>query len=178
MRELEEVLSKCKEAGVHEAAVVPVEKIVFSDEVREMCAVNQCGQYGKTWACPPGVGTVEECRERAMKYKNVVVFSTVSNLEDSFDWDGMMDAKKRHEEVSKKVREIFLEDRDDILMLSSEGCQNCKSCTYPDAPCRFPDQMFPSVESFGIYVNKEASAAGIHYINGANTVTYFSNIFF
>ena len=36
MRDLEEVLSKCKEALVHEAAVVPEEKIVFSDEVRNL----------------------------------------------------------------------------------------------------------------------------------------------
>ena len=64
------------------------------------------------------------------------------------------------------------------LMLTSEGCQNCASCTYPDSPCRFPDKMYPSVESYGISVVNEAAAAGMHYINGTNTVTYFAKYIF
>ena len=114
-----------------------------------------------------------------MKYKNVFVFSTKYDLEDSFDFEGMTDAMARHRDISKKVRNLFREMfGNDFLALSSEGCDNCTECTYPDAPCRFPDEMMPSVESHGIMVFKEAAACGIHYINGANTVTYFSNIFY
>ena len=32
------------------------EELTFSDRVRVICE-QECGQYGKSWACPPGVGT-------------------------------------------------------------------------------------------------------------------------
>ena len=90
----------------------------------------------------------------------------------------MQEGKAAHEEVCARVRKIFEENFAETLVLTSEGCGNCQTCTYPDAPCRFPDHMCPSVESYGIFVNEEAAEAGIHYINGANTVTYFGNVFF
>ena len=90
----------------------------------------------------------------------------------------MEEGKNAHEDVCTSVREIFRKYFPENLMLTSEGCKNCKTCTYPDSPCRFPDKMYPSVESYGISVVNEAAAAGMHYINGANTVTYFGNIFF
>lgn len=173
-----ELLERCKALGIHEYAVLPIEKISFSEEVRSACVVNYCGGYGKSWACPPGVGTVDECRERCHQYKQVYIFSTVHKLEDSFDYDGMVEGKKTHEEVCAEIGRMFGAEVADNLMLTAEGCANCEKCTYPDAPCRFPDRMHPSVESYGISVVKEAATAGINYINGANTVTYFGNIFF
>lgn len=178
MGDLELLLEKCRSAGIHECAVISPDEIEFSEEVRKICADNQCGQYGKTWACPPGVGSVEECRKKCREYEHTLIFTTKSKLEDSYDYDGMIEGKRFHEEISDRVREIFIKEYPDILMLSSEGCQNCKTCTYPNTPCRFPDRMYPSVESYGIYVHKEAMAGGIRYINGENTVTYFSNLFF
>ena len=176
--DINELISKALELGVHEAAVIDADKVPFDPEVPKMCAVNRCGQYGKTWNCPPGVGTFDECKERCLKYKKAFVFSTKHDLEDSFDIEGMADGKKKHQEISEKVRNLFFEEFKDILVLSSEGCDNCEKCTYPDAPCRFPERSFPSVESYGIMVYKEAAVGGIKYINGANTVTYFGNIFF
>ncbi|HIV13348.1 MAG TPA: hypothetical protein IAA63_09455 [Candidatus Pullilachnospira stercoravium] len=49
----------------------------------------------------------------------------------------------------------------------------CSECTYPEAPCRFPDRSHGSIEGYGIMVSDLANQAGINYINGANTVTYF-----
>ena len=39
------------------------DELVFTDRVQAVCEM-ECPQYGKSWACPPGVGTVEECRAR------------------------------------------------------------------------------------------------------------------
>ena len=91
MESLDTIFELCKEAGVHEQAVIPVEKIKFSDEVRHLCEVNYCGSYGKTWACPPGVGSVEECREKCMAFTQVYIFTTWHPLEDSLDLDGMQE---------------------------------------------------------------------------------------
>ncbi|MFQ6804175.1 MAG: DUF2284 domain-containing protein [Lachnospiraceae bacterium] len=33
-----------------------------------------------------------------------------------------------------------------FLILSNEGCDLCSECTYPEAPCRFPDRSHGSIE--------------------------------
>lgn len=163
---------------IHEYGFLKTEKLIVSQGVRNLCKDNVCGGYGKTWACPPGVGTLEECREKMMAYENVFVYTTKHDLEDSYDWEGMMDGKQAHEEMEPAVVALFREHYDNIMVLSTEGCAKCAKCTYPDQPCRFPETLHPSIESYGVEVNRLAGTAGIHYINGENTVTYFSCIFF
>ena len=45
-----------------------------------------------------------------------------------------------------------------------------------DAPCRYPESMFHSLEGYGFDVHLLAEAAGIKYNNGPNTVTYFGAV--
>ncbi|HJA66742.1 MAG TPA: DUF2284 domain-containing protein [Candidatus Mediterraneibacter cottocaccae] len=56
------------------------------------------------------------------------------------------------------------------------SCRKCGKCTYPDAPCRFPERTHGSLEGYGIMVSELAGQAGIRYINGTNTVTYFGGL--
>lgn len=153
--------------------------LIFSQSVRDLCEMNSCGMYGRSWACPPGVGTTEECKAKIMKYDHVFVFTTKHDIEDSYDFEGMMDGKARHEEICDALIPALIDILgEDILILSAEGCHRCSKCTYPDAPCRFPDTLHPSIESYGVEVNKIAKVAKINYINGANTVTYFGCIMY
>lgn len=170
MTALDELL---RQAGVFEYGLVDTAKIRFTKEVRGMCEVNTCRKYGSTWACPPAIGTVEECRERVQKYDTMLVFSGKYDLEDSFDFEGMTAGGKKFKETCRAVHKAVSQYMDDYLILANEGCDTCKECTYPDAPCRFPDQTHGSLEGYGIFVSELAEQAGIHYINGANTVTYF-----
>ncbi|MGN0492698.1 MAG: DUF2284 domain-containing protein [Acutalibacteraceae bacterium] len=50
--------------GITSFGYIKTSEIVFSEEVRHICEGNQCRNYGKTWACPPAVGTFEECRSK------------------------------------------------------------------------------------------------------------------
>lgn len=165
-------------AGAYQYGIVDTGEVEFCEDVRKMCADNRCGQYGKTWACPPAVGTVDECRERARRYEKMLVFSGKFDLEDSFDYEGMTAAMKDFEEIARRLDTEIRGKLKDYLLLSNEGCGNCTSCTYPDAPCRFPDQVHGSIEGYGIFVSKLAEQAGIRYINGENTVTYFGALLF
>lgn len=174
----EYIASHREELGIHQFAFLKTADLIFSDGVRKLCEMNSCGQYGKTWACPPGVGTVEECKAKVLKYENLFVFTTLHDLEDSFDFEGMENGKLRHNELCPAIVGLFQENCDSLLILSAEGCSRCASCTYPDAPCRFPDTLYPSIESYGVEVNRLAATAGINYINGANTVTYFGCILY
>ena len=174
------IAEKRQELGIHQFGFMTTDKLSIHQGVRELCEMNSCGRYGKCWTCPPGVGTVEECRERMMKYENVFVFTTKHDIEDSYDFEGMMDAKEIHEKISRKVVDYFCEiyPHDKLILSGDGGCSRCEKCTYPDAPCRFPEEVFPTVESYGVEVYKIAQSVNINYINGENTVTYFSCIMF
>lgn len=88
-------------AGFFELGVIDTASLKFSHEVRGMCEVDSCHKYGKTWACPPGVGTVEECEARIKKYPKMIVFSGKYELEDSFDFEGMVESAKRFSDSCK-----------------------------------------------------------------------------
>ncbi len=175
----EKIAEKQDELGIFQFAFTTTDKLSINQGVRDLCEMNTCGQYGKSWCCPPGVGTVEDCRDRIMQFKNVFVYTSKHDLEDSFDFEGMMEGKDVHEAISRKVVDYFNTlVPDDKLILSGDGCARCAKCTYPDAPCRFPNEVFPTVESYGVEVYSLANKVHINYINGKNTVTYFGCIMF
>ncbi len=56
---LEEIAA---ESGFTECGYIPIARLNYSSEVRKICEGNSCRSYGTSWACPPAVGTLEECR--------------------------------------------------------------------------------------------------------------------
>ena len=57
-------------------------------------------------------------------------------------------------------------------------CGRCASCTYPDAPCRFPEELYHSLEGYGFNVSELAGQAGIRYMNGPSTVTFLGAVLY
>ncbi|MDO4261598.1 MAG: DUF2284 domain-containing protein [Eubacteriales bacterium] len=162
---------------VCEYAFVKVSDLVFLDRVRYICE-TECPQYAKSWSCPPAVGTVEECRQRCGRYTGGFLFTTVAEVNDIADMKETLATRMEHEEITRRIREIFLAQCDEVQALSTESCAICGSCSYPDAPCRHPDRMFPCIESYGILVTDLAERYGISFSNGGNVVTWFSLLLF
>ena len=169
---------RLERAGAYEYGIVDTRDVEFREDVRAMCAENKCKQYGKSWACPPAIGTVDECRARALGYAKMLVFSRKSVLDDSYDFDGMREAMRGFKGVAERLDEELRPIFKDYLVLSNEGCGKCNGCTYPDAPCRFPDKVHGSLEGYGILVSDLAKLAGVKYYNGKDTVTFFGAALF
>lgn len=150
-------------------------EIEFSERVREICR-RECPRYGTSWACPPAVGTVEECRERCGQYEGAFVFTTIAEVSDIENMEETLSTRRGHEEVTGQIREIFRDCGFETLALSGDSCARCKTCAYPDGPCRHPERMIPCVEGYGIVVPLLAQKAGIAFENGRNTVTWFGLI--
>lgn len=167
-----------QDIGVKECAFSTTDQLLFSDQTRILCRRNSCGQFGATWACPPAVGSYESCVLKCLSYKNVMVFSTVADLRGRYNVRGWQEARVQHEAVTAKVAQRFRAQRPDCLVLSTEGCLVCDKCTYPEAPCRYPDKLFPSVEGYGIIVMDIVHKTGLSYTHGPETLTYFSFILF
>lgn len=166
------------DTGFTQAGVIPVEHILFEEEIRRICAGNGCRNYGKSWACPPAVGTVEECRARCRQFSSMLLLSRRYEIEDSFDFEGMMEAGRQFKQLMDRMDAEVKKLAKPVLILSNEGCIRCEACTYPHAPCRYPDRLHHALEGYGLNVSQLASMAGMQYMGGPNTVTYFGAVLF
>lgn len=169
--------SKIAEFPICAYAFLRIEDIPFKEEVRYICR-TECTRYGKSWSCPPAVGTVEECRRRCEPYEGGFLFTSMTEVPDLEDLEGMLSTRTDHEEITRQVRDLFQEECKEVLVLSTESCAICKRCTYPDAPCRHPDRMFPSLEGYGILVTELAERCDIPFLAEGNLVTWFSLILY
>ena len=161
--------------GVTAFGTLDASSIVFSGELREGCNPDQCASYGKSWACPPSVGTFEECRGRCMEYSRALMISSVYELEDAFDFETMAEGAQ----TFKRICETLHADLNvPHILLANGKCSLCDPCTYPAESCRFPEKCLHSLSGYGVYVAATAKRAGLKYNNGENTVTYFALLFY
>lgn len=165
--------------GFSRAAFLDAPPIKVEQQVRDLCAANTCRMYGTNWGCPPGNGSLAECGERIAQYARGMLVQTIVPLEDSYDFEGMEEGGARHKENFAALRaELMAGGMTDILALSAGGCRKCAKCTYPEEPCRFPEDLISSVEGYGMLVPQLCKLADVPYINGANTVTYVGLVLF
>ena len=161
--------------------LISVSDIPFDMEVRKLCEQNSCGKFGSCWTCPPAIGKFEELQHRVVDFKHFLIFYKVYALEDSFDWEGMMDgARDFQKRILKLKKQIESQDADfTFLVLGAGACMVCEKCSYlENQPCRFPDKAIFSVEAFGIDAMKMMKENGLKYNNGPNTVTYIGGLFY
>lgn len=166
--------------GAFKAAFVPLSNVKTDVSFREMCERNVCGKYGKCWTCPPDQGDINELIESLKAYTQVLVYQTVSKLEDSFDIEGMYEAGRRHNQLLQEIMKLYNSDTlgCKVMHLGAGGCQVCERCAKMDGtPCRFPEKAVSSLETYGINVSELAKSGNMKYINGQDTVTYFGALF-
>ena len=174
------IIEKALEFGAYKANVIVTKDIVLDRVFRDICATNTCGMYGRCYMCPPNIGDIDALMAEVANYDFALVYQTVSELEDSFDFEGMTEAKKRTYPITQKLRKLFSDmGINKSLHLGAGGCGVCEVCTKrTNEPCRFPEKAMPSLEAYGINVSELAKAADMKYINGQNTVTYFGAVLF
>ena len=155
---------------------ITTSELVFSERVRYICQ-TQCPMYNTTWACPPAVGTVEECKARCLSYPHALYLTTLTEVSDIANLEETLATRAPHEAVTREALAILKPHVKDVMALSTEACAICEHCAYPGAPCRHPELMFPCVESHGIIVTALAEKEGIDFYGG-NLVTWFSLLLF
>ena len=92
--------------GAYRAEFIETERIEADASFRKLCESNACGNYGRSYMCPPDVGEVETLMGRLKDYRLALVYQTVGTLEDSYDFEGMMEAGKRHNDLAQQVRRL------------------------------------------------------------------------
>ncbi len=178
MADKKQIENALLDQGLNQYAFIDPKELPFSQDVRDMCAQNACGRHGTNWQCPPGAGELEVLEAKAKSYTDGLLFNVVYPLEDSYDFEGMMAAKDKFTETCGALLRIVRNHFPQSFVMGAGGCSLCEKCTYPDAPCRYPDKAIASMEACGIDVYTTSKKFGFEYINGQNTVTYFGIVFF
>ena len=150
----------------------------FSDRIRWICE-HECPMYNRTWACPPAVGPVAECKKKCRSYAHCLMIATITEVNDISDINETLATRPGHEKITNQVWDLLREQGIDPYILSTEACPVCEPCAWLDGqPCRLPGKMHPCVESHGINLIPTLESNGIEFQFGANVVTWVSLLFY
>lgn len=178
MLDREKLESQLAELPLYVYYFIDPSKLEFSDRIRWICE-HECPMYGKTWACPPGVGDVASCEKKCRSYANCLMIATITEVADIGDIQETLATRPAHEKVTNQVRVLMREQGVWPYVLSTEACTVCDRCAYLDGlPCRLPGKMHPCVESHGINLLGTLTQYGLEFQYGENVVTWFSLLFF
>ena len=176
--DMERLESQLAELPLYGYFFIDPKMLEFSERIRWICK-NECPMYNKTWACPPAVGAVAECKAKCMSYENCLMIATITEVEDIADMEETLSTRPEHEMVTNQVRDIMAEQGINAYVLSTEACTLCPRCAWLDGePCRMPEKMHPCVESHGINLIPILEENGIEFQYGANVVTWVSLLFY
>ena len=160
------------ECGFSVAEPMDVKSLKFMPDVRSMCAADRCQHYAKNWSCPPACGELDYWEEKARGYSKGLILQTVGDREDSFDFEAMMEVADENKKQFENLVDALLATGEDFLAMSAGTCTRCEKCTYPDAPCRFPEKLYPSMEACGLFVSGVCSDNGVKYYYGDDKIAY------
>lgn len=175
MEKLEEMLSALP---LYTYTLIDPTSLEFSPRIRYICSA-ECPMYGKSHACPPAVGTVEDCKARCLSYKNCLLIGTITECEDISDIEETLSTRGPHEELTNQVQAYFQQQGVQPYVLSTEACALCERCAYLDGkPCIHPQRMHPCLESHGINIIPVLESLGLDFHYGGNIITWYSLLFF
>lgn len=170
-------MDKLNNVGVYQASYIKTNQLVFNEWAIKACEANRCGKYNSNWACPPGLGSIEENEARCRAYDHGFVFNGKYPLKRETDFRGMMKANEDFNEMNYELDDLIGKYLDDYLLMSVGDCSYCKECAYPEE-CRFPNRMYPAVEGMGINVSDLARNAGISYSEDPLSIIYLGLVLY
>jgi len=157
---------------------VDPKSLEFSERIRHICK-TECPMYGKSWACPPGVGEVDDCKEKCLSFSKCLMIGTITEVADITDIEETLRTRPEHERITNQVRDLMREQGVNPYILSTEACAVCDRCAILDGlPCRMPGRMHPCVESHGIVLTKTLEENGLEFQYGSNMITWYSLLFY
>ena len=117
------------EAGLSELPLyiyswIDPQSLEFSHRVRWICE-HECAMYGTTWACPPGVGTVESCKAKCLSYNKCLLISSITEVADISDMAETLATRADHESLTDQVGALLRSLGAEPYILSTEACAIC-----------------------------------------------------
>jgi predicted metal-binding protein len=169
---VQRLLDLAEQIGFSQAKSLNMEALEVLPEVRAMCSADRCKNYDRSWSCPPACGSLEELADRMKHYQSGILVQTTAQMDDAFDLDAIRESERHHKKqfdtLARQARQLY----PDCFPMGSGGCRRCKKCTYPTRPCRYPKQLYPSMEACGLLVSEVCQKSGLTYYYGEKSITY------
>ena len=102
----------------------------------------------------------------------MLLLQVVGDREDSYDFEAMVEVQKLTDKAGWRLAGELQKTGLDFLFMSAGSCTRCEKCTYPDAPCRFPETLFPSMEACGLFVSQVCRDNGVPYYYGEEKIAF------
>lgn len=163
---------------IYQKVHIAADEIPFTSKAASYCKANLCGRYGKSWSCPPAVGTYEELKKKALTYKNAFIFTNKGIIDDFSDTAATDKLRKETLDILFDICEKLKSNNIPHLALGCGSCSYCKECTYPVAPCRFPEKVIPPIEAYGVDVAHLCKKTGLTYFAEKNEVIFFCMVLY
>ncbi len=172
------LLNQLAEFPLYMYEFIDPKELEFSQRIRFICG-NDCQMYGKSWACPPAVGTVESCQKHCLSYDSCLLIGTITEVSDIANIQQTLSTRGPHEALTNQIADLMRQQGVQPFILSTEACSLCDRCAILDGqPCRFPERMHPCIESQGINIIPTLENLGLPFLYGENVVTWYSLLFF
>lgn len=169
-----ELLRLAREAGIDHAAVTEASELVFVHDFRKYCEMNQCGNYGRNYGCPPDCGTPREMEEKAMAYGHALVLQTLWPVEDITDSGETGPLKKKHNQKLRAFMDQLAAKGVPGLAIMAGPCSLCSPCAKTSGlPCRFPERTASCLSAYGIDVARLCERTGLSWDFGSGKVAFF-----
>ncbi len=170
----QEILEMARGAGIDGCAFIHAEDLVFEFGFRKYCEMNQCGNYGANYGCPPDCGTPLAMKEKAVCYSKALVLQTVQPVTDLSDAVETGALKKKH---NARLR-VFFDQLEAAgvkgMAIMAGPCSFCSPCAkVSGAPCRFPEKRTSCLSAYGINVAKMCESCGLSWDYGTKHVAFF-----
>ncbi len=131
---------------------------------REGCEENICGCFGTCWSCPPAITDEAGALETVSSFTRCALIS--ADICGEPTREAVEDTDRRLQDVCRSIALSLRKAGIGCLPLTGGKCLRCAECTYPDDPCRFPDEMVPSATGYGIRVLDYTEAMGLDQPEG------------
>lgn len=169
-----QIIQLAKELGFFKAEIVETKNIVFDEKFRPYCEDNYCGQFGVNYSCPPICGTVEEMKNRVLKYKKAVVLMTQWEVPALDDKEKLKNGKQKHNAYTFKLIDKLKEAGHNGLMIGASGCGLCSPCKLKEGkPCAFPEKRYSCMSAYCIFVKDLADKCNMEYDYKNGLLAYF-----
>ena len=153
--------------------------LVCTPDVRELCAADKCGHFGRHHQCPPTVGPLERCAARLHAFTRGVLFQTSYRVNVQ-DREALRATQRLfHEAVLVLETALHRPGESTAWGLIGGPCVLCEPCAATtDAPCPRAAEARPSLEALGIDVVGLQAANGWDAEFYADRVTWTGAVLF
>lgn len=172
-----EMEKQAKAFGFAAMKFMETKDLEFEHEFRQFCEMNDCGNYGNNYACPPLCGTPEEMEQKVRKYEHALVFQSRTPVQNIFDDAETKIIKKMHTNKTlhavEELKKQGLPDKGMFIMCGP--CNFCEECKAKEKePCVNETMRFSCLSAYCIDAGKMARHCKMNMEWNGDVVSFFS----